>query len=97
MIPKVVYWSHIRCSLLIWRHILTYPSSNPGKLGKTGEKLGISAGALIRPVNEDRINHSTVKQLCLYNRRFNYLLLQYCCYYRYPLISAIDVFLKMAM
>jgi hypothetical protein len=30
--------------------ILTYPFNNPGKLGKTGEKFGISAGALIRPV-----------------------------------------------
>ena len=27
----------------------TYPSIIPGKFGKIGEKLGISAGALIRP------------------------------------------------
>jgi hypothetical protein len=41
-------------SLKKW-YYSTYPSNNPGKLGKTGEKLGISAGALIRPVKEQII------------------------------------------
>jgi hypothetical protein len=44
----------------------TYPPSNPGKSGKTGEKLGISAGALIRPVKEEIITCRTLSQGCLH-------------------------------
>jgi hypothetical protein len=55
--------------------VLTYPSNNPGKLGKTGEKLGISAGALIRPVKEESKISRAVTQLHLYSRCFN---ISYC-------------------
>jgi len=56
-------------SLKKW-YYSTYPSTNPGKFGKTGEKLGISAGALIRPVKEQIITCRTPSQGCLYKRRF---------------------------
>jgi hypothetical protein len=40
--------------------VLAYPSNNPGKLGKTGEKLGISAAAFTRPAKEEGIIYRAV-------------------------------------
>jgi hypothetical protein len=64
---KVILWGAADCNN---GPIVTYPSKNPGKFGKTGEKFGMSAGALIRPVKEERIICRTVSQGCLYKIQF---------------------------